>query len=321
MDTNMTKPMISVVMPVYNAEKYVAEAIDSILNQTYNDFEFIIIDDCSTDNSFEILRDYSHKDSRIKLFRNEVNLKLPKTLNFAILQSSGKYIARMDADDISKENRLKQQLTFMESYQYVGVSGTWFAEFSNNINDSICHKLPTLHNEIELQLKYFGNCIAHPTVMIRSDLFKTDNFYNDKSKVIISEDYELWDRMLTNKVKFANIDEFLLFYRRNSMQSTSKYVLEFRNTRRDILLAHYLETFGKYFSANLLNEFVNYLVTPKSELTILQLIRHFYLLCSIVSCNKRYAILDNKAFQYMLKGESFWGLVSRVIKSKLVRKL
>ena len=125
----MTTPMISVVMPVYNAEKYVAEAVESILQQTYTDFEFIIIDDCSTDNSYGILQTYAAKDIRIRLFKNDVNNKLPNTLNFGIAQSNGKYIARMDADDISLPERFAKQVEFMESHPEIGVCGTLIKEF------------------------------------------------------------------------------------------------------------------------------------------------------------------------------------------------
>lgn len=109
-------PKISVIMPVYNTKKYLSEAIESILSQTFTDFEFIIIDDCSTDWSYEILQEYEKKDNRIKLFRNEENMWVVKTRNKLLknISQNSKYIAILDADDISEKNRLELCFDFLE---------------------------------------------------------------------------------------------------------------------------------------------------------------------------------------------------------------
>ncbi|TXJ00169.1 MAG: glycosyltransferase family 2 protein [Neisseriales bacterium] len=133
----MTAPIISVVMPVYNAEKYITEAVESILNQTYSDFEFIIIDDCSTDSSYQILQKYAEKDKRIRIFRNDTNRKQAYTKNFAIKLAKGKFIAFMDADDISLPARFTKQVTFMESHPDIGVCGTWIKVFIDDIHKVI----------------------------------------------------------------------------------------------------------------------------------------------------------------------------------------
>lgn len=121
-ENSKKKPAISVLMPVYNSEKYLNEAIESILNQTFVDFEFIIINDASNDNSENIIESY--QDSRIKYFKNEKNLGVAKTLNKGLKLAQGKYIARMDSDDISLPERLYKQFKFMEVYNDIDVCGS-----------------------------------------------------------------------------------------------------------------------------------------------------------------------------------------------------
>ena len=117
-----TAPEISVIMSVYNGEEYVAEAVESILNQTFSDFELIVIDDCSTDTTGEILKRLAERDERVKVHPNEVNLRLPSSLNKAISLARGRYIARMDADDIALPERLERQYAFMEAHPNVALS-------------------------------------------------------------------------------------------------------------------------------------------------------------------------------------------------------
>ena len=201
----MTTPMISVVMPVYNAEKYVAEAVESILQQTYTDFEFIIIDDCSTDNSYGILQTYAAKDIRIRLFKNDVNNKLPKTLNFGIAQSNGKYIARMDADDISLPERFAKQVEFMESHPEIGVCGTWIKEFIDE-NKQITRMVeyPVEHKLISITLLFDENCLAHPSTLLKREIFTDIQLYYESSFGGAAEDYELWVRLLVHGILFHN---------------------------------------------------------------------------------------------------------------------
>lgn len=116
--------LVSVIMPTYNVEKYVGEAIASILNQTYENFEFIIVDDCSTDSTYEICKKYANQDSRIKLYKNSENLKISKTLNFALSKSTGKYVLRMDGDDISVPNRIEKMKAFLDANPKVKLVGT-----------------------------------------------------------------------------------------------------------------------------------------------------------------------------------------------------
>ena len=127
----MSNPHVSVVMAVYNAQKYVSDAIESILCQTYNDFEFIIIEDGSSDESLKIIQSYS--DPRIKVIRNKENLKLIKSLNLGLQKACGRYIVRMDADDVSRPDRIEKQVNYMESHPDCVLCGTSYRTFGDGV--------------------------------------------------------------------------------------------------------------------------------------------------------------------------------------------
>ncbi len=207
MNSSLKKnPKVTILMPVYNGENYLREAIDSILNQTLTDFEFLIINDGSTDLSEEIIRSYT--DPRTRLVNNEINLGLIETLNKGIELSRGKYIARMDCDDISLPERLEKQFNFMEKYQEVGICGTWvetFGEVSGEIWD-----YPSDYFEIQARL-LFESVLAHPSVMIRTELLKKNGLKYNLS-YIHAEDYALWQRC-SFCFPVNNIPEVLVKYR------------------------------------------------------------------------------------------------------------
>jgi glycosyltransferase involved in cell wall biosynthesis len=205
----MDLPLVSVILPCYNAENYLAAAVNSVTHQTYKELEIIIIDDCSTDTSTEILHNLAKNDHRIKLFRNEVNQKLVATLNKGITLATGKYILRMDADDICYPDRVEKQVRFMEEHQDIGISGTAILQFEEGKKDIIL-KQPA--DDAVLKAKIFTSSIFfHPTVIIRSELLKTYHFeYN--SNYHRAEDWGLWMEIV-NKTKIGNLPEPLLRYR------------------------------------------------------------------------------------------------------------
>lgn len=208
----MNQPKVTVLMPVYNGEKYLRQAIDSILNQTFTDFEFLIINDGSTDASESIIRSYH--DSRICLVNNTENVKLIATLNKGLGLARGTYIARMDCDDISVPQRLEKQVLFMDGHQEVGVCGGWIQVFAKD-NNSYVQKYPADSAEIKALL-FFYSSFAHPSVLLRKDvLIKHKLLYNHD--FVSAEDYELW---LTagRYTQFANIQEVLLHYRISDQQ-------------------------------------------------------------------------------------------------------
>mgnify|MGYP001614677822 CR=1 FL=1 len=205
----MKNPKITVLMPVYNAKKFLNEAIDSILNQTFKNFEFLIINDASTDNSKQII--LSYRDSRIIYYENKINLGVAKTLNIGLALTTSKYIARMDADDISVQNRLEKQVEFMEKNPQVAVCGTWLKLINNENND--IWQSPSDHKTIK-SLSLFYSSLYHPTVLIRNDVLKRYHLsYNSSFKHV--EDYELWVRIMEN-ARVANLKEVLLFHRIHS---------------------------------------------------------------------------------------------------------
>jgi len=162
---NMKNPLVTVLMPVYNAAPYLREAIDSILNQTFSDFEFLIIDDGSSDNSVDIIKSYD--DPRIVLHLNGDNIKLISTLNKGLDLANGKYIARMDADDISLPERIKNQFEFLEKNPEIGVLSTGFLSFSEN--SEMLSIYPFNHDDIVFGLLYQMQ-ICHGASMFRKEL-------------------------------------------------------------------------------------------------------------------------------------------------------
>ncbi len=199
-------PKVSILMPVYNAEQYLSQALDSIVSQSFEDWELILINDGSTDRSESIIMDYD--DERIFYIKNPVNLKLIKTLNKGIDYCGGQYIARMDADDICHPDRLKRQVEFLDSHPQVLMCGTAAAVIDNSGK-----KTGNIHNltsDDYLQINLmFSPSFIHPSMMIRTEVLK-QNKYDEAYKHV--EDYDLWCR-IAKLGKVANIDDELLRYR------------------------------------------------------------------------------------------------------------
>ena len=208
----MEPKKVSVIMGVYNEQlTWVEDSISSILNQSYNNIEFIIVLDNPNNN---ILKEYllkkSLEDNRVKIIINEKNLGLVKTLNLAINKSSGEYIARMDADDISYVERIKVQVNYLNEHNDIAMVGSKI-EFINEEGESIQGDRfrPCSYLEIKRHLKYY-NAFAHPTMMYRSNIIKEINAY---SEIECAEDYELAIRFILAGYKVANLDKVLLKYR------------------------------------------------------------------------------------------------------------
>lgn len=212
---NVSSPtvLISVVMPVYNSQQYLSEAIESILNQTFSNFEFIIINDGSTDKSEEIILSYT--DKRIVYIKNATNLQIVESLNKGLSIAKGKYIARMDADDISLPQRLKKQFLFMEKNPNIAVLGSWYETFGDS--HEIFRPLPS---DCEIKTKLlFDSPFSHPTVMFRASSLMHFSYTNQYNK---AEDYALWISM-SPTCTFANLPEVLLMYRYHQNQTMKQY--------------------------------------------------------------------------------------------------
>ncbi len=193
---------VSVILPVYNCELYIKEAVDSVLNQTFSDFELIIIDDCSTDSTMTIVKSY--KDSRIKLIEKEKNSGYTDSLNMAIKLAKGKYIARMDGDDICLPERFQIQVKFLEDNPEIILCGGAIQIIGTE--EVLQH--PSNYDEIKVKL-CFGNSFYHPTIMAKKEIL-LENSYDKNFEP--AEDYDLWTR-LVSLGELANLEEVLLLYR------------------------------------------------------------------------------------------------------------
>ena len=199
-------PKIAVLMCAYNSEVFIKEAIESILEQTYSDFEFIIVENGSTDRTWEIIKSYG--DSRIKPFKTEIK-GLTFNLNYGLLQTEAEFIARMDTDDIANPERLEKQISYLEIHPEVSVLGTAI-EIFNNSKMSRVVILPLTDSAIRRRLPFvFSFC--HPSVMFYRRVIMNVGGYDG---IKGCEDLDLWLRLMRNKsIKFANLPEPLLKYR------------------------------------------------------------------------------------------------------------
>lgn len=205
-DSQKNIPAISVLMSVYNDERFLRESISSILNQDCSDFEFLIFDDASSDRSWDILQEFVRKDDRIRLFHNEKNIGLTATLNRGLEKAMGKYIARMDADDISLPNRFSLQYQFLEEHPEIFLcSGA--TEMIDESGNSLRILEPILE-ESALQKRLEKKCcLQHPSIFFR----KSDIRYREK--FLYAQDYDLYTRILTSGKRISCLSDLLLKYR------------------------------------------------------------------------------------------------------------
>ena len=237
---NQISPLVSVVMSVCNGETYLHEAIDSIINQSFSDFEFVIINDGSSDKSLSIIQSYS--DKRIILVDNNGNKGLIYSLNKGIELSQGKYIARMDADDISLSNRFEKQIQFLESNSEIGVCGCDYIQF-HETKETYFNAFKR-HDET-LAWMLFNSSVIHPSLMIRTSVLKNQQpVFNSNFKH--AEDYELWSRLLFI-CKFSAVNETLVKYRVHDGQVTQIHNSEQINSANAIR-EHILKRAGFSFS-------------------------------------------------------------------------
>lgn len=206
----MKQPLISVVMSVHNEEKYLKDSIKSILNQTFDNIEFIIIDDGSTDTTQKILEHYAKKDERIKLIVNKKNIGLSRSLNKGIEIAKGKYIARMDAGDISHPKRFEKQTELLEENENVYILGTWAYWMDENKEIIGEWKKPSIISNDRLLFK--AGAAIHPSIMIKKKLFEGIGLYDIGYD--ISLEFELYMRAMKNGFDIANIPEFLIYVMR-----------------------------------------------------------------------------------------------------------
>lgn len=212
----MSQPTVSVLIPVYNAAKYLREAVGSILAQTFGDFEIIAVNDGSRDESANILASIAAQDARLKVICLNKNSGIVAALNEGLHRAKGKYIARMDADDVSLPERFAKQIAFMEEHTDVGLCGAWVDRTPESYGQ-LLH--PQDHETICARM-VFGCPIVHPTVMLRSYMLQQHNLKYD-AHYPHAEDYELWTQ-ISRITRLANIPEVLLRYRIHGRNTSLK---------------------------------------------------------------------------------------------------
>lgn len=204
----MTK--VSVIMSVYNSERFLIKALNSIMNQTFRDFELIVFDDASTDSTRGILHKFSENNPNVIVMFNEINLGLTKNLNKAISIAQGNYIARMDADDIALPTRLEKQVRFLDANKNIDILGSAALDIDEDGKELQLRKSPELHHQI-MKLLPKANPMTHSTVMFRKNRLAQINFYNESYRT--TQDYEMWFRAAGKGMKFHNLQEIFLKYR------------------------------------------------------------------------------------------------------------
>ena len=210
-----SKPILSVLMPAYNAERYVVSAIKSVLDQTFTDFELLLIDDGSSDSTLELVQ--SLTDNRLKIVQNEQNMGLVGTLQKGLLLCRGRYIARMDADDICLADRFAKQIDFLGAHPEVDIVGGAI-QFFGDEQPTAVHVFPGEHNEIRAGLLFYCT-LAHPALMFRRELVDQGLFqYSDTYRH--AEDYHLWSQLL-RQARSANLQDCVLMYRLHTKQISS----------------------------------------------------------------------------------------------------
>jgi glycosyltransferase involved in cell wall biosynthesis len=209
-------PKLTVLMTVYDGIPYLKEAIDSILNQTFRDFEFLVIDDASKDRSCELIESYS--DDRIRLLRNRHNIGQTRSLNYGIKVAKGKYIARIDQDDIALPERLEKQFAFFKENPDVVLLGTWWEEISQEGLHIRFVKRPAEYEEI-IEIIGFNNPFGHSSVMFKLNAVQSIGGYPENYS--FAQDRLLWVK-LSSKYKVANLPQVLVKVRTHPLQATSK---------------------------------------------------------------------------------------------------
>ena len=265
---------VSVLTPVYNTEKYVRQAIESILNQTFKDFEYIIVDDCSTDRTWEIVQEYAKRDSRIKLYRNEKNLYIAANRNVCLSKANGKYIVWQDADDISMPQRIEKQFKFMEEHPEVGIVGGYLQFFNDNSDKTTIRKYATDDKMLRKKIFRFSP-VGQPGAMVRKKCLDEVGAYDPETPP--AEDLDMSFRIGKN-YKFANIPEVVVKYREfdNNATFTRLKTIELRT----IEIRKKYAKGGSYKMSlsdklyNFLQHISIYLIPPKLKIKIFNLMRN-----------------------------------------------
>ncbi|MDR2963050.1 MAG: glycosyltransferase [Bacteroidales bacterium] len=249
-------PLISVIMPCYNAEQFLREAVESILNQTYTNFELLAINDGSADNTLQILKEYAAADSRVIVIDNKENLKLIRTLNKGIELAQGEYIARMDADDISLPHRFEIELHYLLQNPNVDIVSCGFEYMSEEGALIEKHTNINCSTKGSLFASFFYTPICHPALLGKTSVFKNNSFSSEKIAVH-TEDSELWGRLLLQSYQINTIDTILYRFRINPQSVSHTYTSVQNHNYVQCCKKRYEEYFSQPFDSELIQFLVN----------------------------------------------------------------
>lgn len=299
-----TAPVISVILPVYNTEAYVREAVQSILNQTYTQFELIIINDASTDGTLQVLQSFN--DSRIKVITNQTNEKVVRCLNKGLDLARGQYIARMDADDIAMPQRFEKQLNAFGNDPSLDVCATWAKAFQNEEHGFIPH--PD-HDDLKASL-LFHNVIIHPTVMFRKKTFDKYQVRYEET-FTNAEDYGLWTAVI-DKMRFAVVPQVLLMYRIHGNNVSVHHSKNWDEIKRMNYMVYksFLSRLHLHFSEQQLNLHLvlGFNLPVRLKATDVKIILHN--LSNISAANKKYNYFNKLSLQNEIIKKAI-GLISK----------
>lgn len=317
MNKNTKTPLVSVLMPVYNGEKYLNEVIESVLNQTYTSFEFIIINDGSTDKTEDIILSYS--DERICYVKNEENIRLISSLNKGIDLVKGKYIFRIDADDVCLPKRFELQLDFMENNPDVGLLGTYYESFNDITGESNKVKMPFLsHPGLRLRL-LFSSTIRHPSACIRTSVVKKNNLIF-KKEYLHAEEHKFWVEIMKFS-KVAVIPEILIKVRVHDESVTAN--LEAKKIQAEIetkIRKEQLELLGINLSSDetkLISQFLEFFRSTRNQFLERKThyskheLKQLFNLIRLISNKNR----ENKIWDIIILESMFWGKYSDILLS------
>lgn len=237
----MSSPRVTVLMPIYNGEAFVRDAVESILTQTYRNFELLVVDDGSTDATLNIVRSYD--DDRLRVLQNAQNLGLPAALNVGVRAARGALIARQDVDDISYPDRLKRQVAFLDANPAVVVLGTQFVSLNERGRRRPLHLWMKCRSALGIRWQLmFENAFVHSSVMFRRDVVLTQ-FDGYDERFPACEDVDLWARV-ARRYPLRNLPEFLMAYRGRTASVSGTYSVVSLKKGRDVYAAYAADTVG-----------------------------------------------------------------------------
>ncbi len=298
---NSHNQLVSVIMSVYNAEKYLRDTLESICSQTYPHIELIIVDDASTDSSLEIIQEFSER-LNVNIIKHSKNMKLAFSLNEAIELSKGDFLARMDADDIMPPDRIKIQVEYLNSHPKITVVGGQAVKIGM---ESSRLSYPLTHEEIKAQL-LFENALAHPAVMVRKNIL-----YKYDTNCLAGQDYDLWSKLIW-KVEFANVSDIVLNYNVHDKQTRfvlNTYQLESANKARINMLNH----INSNYTDEKINVFLGFCnVSENYDISVI-----VDLLLEMINDNSNYNNFNDSALKFAVKNKFEKYIITNLARNKI----